>query len=252
MDAFERFWEIDALRGIAIIAMVVSNFITDVGYFKIYPVDINSGFWWYFARIVAGTFIFLAGISLTLSYARAKEKMGERQIFLKYLKRGLGIFAWGLAITFATLVFIPKDFIIFGILHFIGLSIIIAYPFLNKRAPNFIYGIFFIIFGIFLSSFAFNFDFLLWLGFMPAGFHTVDYFPLFPWFGVFLLGIFAGNTLYANYKRKFSIPGISNLFFTKIFCLLGRNSLLIYLAHQPIILFFLYMLGPLPLSNFFI
>ena len=67
-----RFWEVDSLRGLAIIMMVTYHFIFDLTFFGVFPFDIYSGFWWFFARITALTFIFLMGVSLTLSSTRAQ------------------------------------------------------------------------------------------------------------------------------------------------------------------------------------
>jgi len=238
----ERFWEIDSLRGIALLGMLLSNLITDLTYFQFLEVDIASGFWWWFARIVAGTFIFLVGVSLTLSHARAKQNITEKQLLLKYVKRGFKIFSWGLAITLVTWIFIPQDFVIFGVLHLIGVAIIISFPFINKKLPNLIYGVFILLFGLWLATFTFDFNFLLWLGFIPANFHTVDYFPLLPWFGVILLGIYSGNRFYENHKRTFSVPSWENTLPVKCLSFLGKNSLKIYLIHQPIILIILFFL----------
>ena len=187
----ERFWEIDSLRGIAIILMIISNLMTDLIYFNIYGGGI---FWKYFAYSVASVFILLAGISLTLSYSRASEKS-----FKKYLKRGLKIFSWGLLITVFTWFFI-KDFVIFGILHFIGISIILVYPLIKYKLANLAVGIGIILIGIYTIGLRFTFPYLLWLGFVPSWFYSVDYFPLLPWFGVFLIGIFIGNWAYPNYN----------------------------------------------------
>lgn len=238
----ERFWEIDSLRGVALLGMLLSNLITDLNYFQFLEIDMSSGFWWWFARIVAGTFIFLVGVSLTLSYSRAKEKISEKEIFLKYVKRGLKIFSWGLAITLVTWIFIPQDFVVFGVLHLIGAAIIISYPFLNKRIYSLIYGIFIMLFGFWLATFTFDFNFLSWLGFIPENFHTVDYFPLFPWFGVVLIGIYFGNRFYENHKRKFAVPKWEKSIPVKGLSFLGKHSLKIYLIHQPVILTILFFL----------
>ncbi|MFQ5974769.1 MAG: heparan-alpha-glucosaminide N-acetyltransferase [Candidatus Hydrothermarchaeales archaeon] len=232
----KRFWEIDFFRGTAIIMMILFHFLFDITYFGEYNFNVYSGFWLYFARATATIFILLVGISLTLSFSRAKitQKAGKK-LFIKYLKRGFRIFSWGLLITLITWIFLRNDLIIFGILHLIGISIILAYPFLELRFWNLIIGIFFISFGMYLKKFTFSSPWLLWLGLRSENFYPLDYFPIFPWFGVILIGLFFGNLLYPNHKRNFSLPDISNPF-TNLFCFLGRHSLLIYLIHQPLLL----------------
>ncbi|WP_321423067.1 heparan-alpha-glucosaminide N-acetyltransferase [uncultured Methanobacterium sp.] len=253
-DLNKRFWEIDVLRGLAILMMITYHLVFDLTYFGIFPFNVSSGIWWWFARTTAFIFLFLVGISLTLSYTRA-ERIGSQKekkiLFPKYLKRGVKIFSLGLLITLVTWIFIPEDFIVFGVLHFIGIAIILEYPFLKKKYTNLILGIIFIFSGFFLAQFTVSYPWLLWLGLKPAEFVTVDYFPLLPWLGVVSLGIFAGKTLYPNYERRFHLPELSKNLFTGIFSFLGRHSLLIYLIHQPILILILYLMGVLDLGNLF-
>lgn len=250
----KRFWEVDSLRGLAIVMMVTFHFIFDLNYFGICSFNISSGFLWWFARITAFMFIFLVGVSLSLSYSRTTildNHITQKKLFLKYLKRGLKIFSYGLLITAATWIFIGNGFIIFGILHLIGIAIILEYIFLKGKYINLIFGLVFITAGIYLMGFTFDFYGLLWLGFTPNNFYTVDYFPLLPWLGVVSLGIFLGNTLYENYIRRFKLPDLSNSLIIKISDFLGRHSLFIYLIHQPIIIILLYLLGFINLNYFF-
>jgi uncharacterized membrane protein len=99
------------------------------------------------------------------------------------------------------------------------------------------------ILGAYLKGFAFNFFWLSWLGFRPAQFYSVDYFPLLPWFGVVLMVIFFGNLLYSDYSRRFQLVDLSFFSGIKVLCFLGKHSLLIYLLHQPLIIAVLYLLG---------
>ena len=240
----KRFWEIDFLRGLAIIMMIVFHLLYDLTYFGGCDLNLHYGFWLYFAYATATIFIFLVGVSLTLSFTRANKIQNSGQkLYLKYLKRGLRIFSWGLIITLMTWIFLRDGFVLFGILHLIGISIILAYPFLKLRYWNLLLGIAFISLGIYLKNFTFGFLWLVWLGFMPDHFYTVDYFPIFPWFGVVLIGVFFGNLLYPDYTRKFNLCDLSNFNFIGLFCLLGRHSLIIYLIHQPILLILLYLRG---------
>lgn len=218
MDEEKRFWEIDLLRGIAVIMMVAYHLFYDLNYFRIYPINIDSGFWWFFARSIAITFILLAGVSLNL-YSRA-EIQGSAS-FPRYLKRGLGIFSWGIGITVITWIFLKDAFIRFGVLHLIGGACICL--------------------GFHLKNITFNSEWLVWLG-LRGSFCTVDYFPLFPWFGVILIGISLGNIFYPECSRRFKLPDL-DIFPVRFFSFLGRRSLLIYLIHQPILILLLYLLG---------
>jgi uncharacterized membrane protein len=239
----KRFWEIDFLRGIAIIMMVAFHIAFDLNFFGVYDVSIGSFYWKVIARTSAILFLLLVGVSLTLSYSRAKKSSAVKPKFKKYLKRGLTVFAYGMLITLSTYIFIQSAYVKFGILHLIGLSIIMAFPLLKFKWLNLVLGVLIIAAGIFLNDIMFNFNWLMWLGFVPDTLYTVDYFPLLPWFGIVLIGVFIGNFLYPGYESKISVPDWSENTFFKSFSFLGRNSLLIYLVHHPVILLTIFILG---------
>lgn len=236
----ERLWEIDALRGVAVVAMVLYHFSYDLAYFGLFDVGFfRSGAGLQAARLIGGSFIFLAGISLTLSYRRALAAAPGRKLSPKYLLRGGRILAYGLAITLLTWIFLPNDMIIFGILHLIGASIILAYPLLNLKLPNVVLGLVCIAAGLLLRSFDVSNPWLVWIGTDPT-FFMLDYWPIFPWFGVMLLGVAAGNALYGNRTKRATgtRPPVS-----RPLTFLGRNSLTVYLVHQPVLLAALVLLG---------
>ena len=231
----ERYWEIDLLRGIAIVAMIAYHIFYDLNFFGVYRFYLNSTIFKIFLYPIGTTFLLLVGISLTLSYNRVKKSLSKKQLIKKFVFRGFKIFSLGLIITLVTFLFLDEGFIIFGILHCIGISIILSMFFIRYQLLNLFLGFSFLFIGLFLQTMSFNFSWLLWLGFIPSNFYTVDYFPLLPWFGVILIGIFFGNLLYPNYKRKFKIKDFSYSKPVKMLCFLGKNSLIIYFLHQPII-----------------
>ncbi|MDI6806880.1 MAG: heparan-alpha-glucosaminide N-acetyltransferase [Candidatus Aenigmarchaeota archaeon] len=237
-----RLWEIDTIRGVAIVLMVISNFVYDLYNFGSWQIDIFNGFWWVFPRVIVATFVLLVGLSLNLSYVRVRHK-NESLLFKKYLMRGIKIFLWGVAITAVTWMFLPQGVILFGVLHFIGVGIILAYPFLRYPHARWLpwLAILLIIFGIWLHSKVYDWPWLFWLGLIPKGFSTFDYIPILPWFGVLLLGLWVGGRFYPEGKRTFALADFSNLPSVKFLCLLGRNSLLIYLIHQPILVGSIYL-----------
>jgi uncharacterized membrane protein len=81
----------------------------------------------------------------------------------------------------------------------------------------------------------------VWLGIDPT-FFMLDYWPIFPWFGVVLFGVTAGNALYGDRSKRAasSIPRPSAV---RPLAFLGRHSLVVYLVHQPVLLAALILLG---------
>lgn len=239
-----RFIEIDLMRGIAVIMMVTYHVLFDISFFAIYPVDVTTGFWKFFAMITASIFLLLVGISLTISAAKAEVTMDRRNFFMKFLKRGITILFIAALITIVTWWYLGEGYIIFGILHLIGVSIIIAPFFFHHKKMQLYGGILFIVIGIALQAVRGPFI-LLPLGIYPESFFSVDYTPIFPWFGLVLIGIYLGELLYPSGKRGYSLPGFIHYleqmeFPGKAFAFLGRHSLAIYILHQPIIILVLH------------
>ncbi len=237
-----RYWEIDGVRGFAVILMVIFNWAFALQYFLIYSVG-GWLFWWLFPRAIATMFIVIAGISFAISYSKMKTEKEKTKtaVYKKYIFRGGKIFLLGMLATLATWLFSPQGTILFGILHLLGVAIMLAPIFRNLGRWNLVFGIIFIVIGVALQTFIVSYPWLLWAGIRPENFYTFDYFPLFPWLGVFLIGMFAGNELYKNGKRRFNIfhePAT-----TKPLSYLGRHSLLIYVLHQPVLIAVLYILG---------
>lgn len=239
-----RLWEIDALRGVAIILVVFYHFVWDLSYFRLYPVNVLSPSWQIFARSIGSSFIFLLGVSLTLSHLRVSHRTGRTAPFVKYLRRGSQLFGLGLVISIVTYVVIGQGFVVFGILHLLGLGVILAYPFLRiNQWVSLVAGLFLIGLGAYLNTVTVSSPWLIWLGIKQQGRAMVDYYPLLPWFGITLLGIFAGRSLYPNGAPQPALPDYSNLLPVRRLCRLGRHTLLIYLIHQPILLGLLFGFG---------
>jgi uncharacterized membrane protein len=222
--------------------MIFYHIFFDLNYFKLVLIDLKSIFMLVFLYTIGTTFLLLVGISLSINYSKMKQNYSEIDIRKKIILRGFKILMIGFLITIITWIY-PKDgFIIFGVLHCIGLSIIISTFFLKYNITNLVFGTFMILIGIFLDSYYFNFNYFLWLGLKPIHFYTLDYFPLFPWIGVILIGIFFGQNLYSGKTRNFVIKCLSNYSIIKFLTFLGRHSLILYLIHQPIIIGFILLL----------
>ena len=78
MSGAGRFWEVDGIRGIAILMMVVFHILFDLNFFSVYAVNVSTGFWRYFGYATASLFLFIVGVSLAISHARAARSPFRR------------------------------------------------------------------------------------------------------------------------------------------------------------------------------
>jgi uncharacterized membrane protein len=230
----QRIWEIDFLRGVAIVLMVVYHIVFDLNYFYGFKTLVyNTGFWYYLGRSSATLFIILSGMTSVILY----RKYGYIT-YQKNLRRGLEVLFFAMLITAGSYYFDPTQTIWFGILHLLGISIILSSFFLRYFWINIIIagGIIFIS-G--MDFFVAKSNWLLFLGFTQAEYNSFDYYPFLPWFAVMLLGIVIAQLFYPHYLSYISRQ--ENII-TKWVGGMGKYSLPIYLLHQPVILMMLYMI----------
>lgn len=233
-----RFQLLDTIRGIVLVSMIIYHASWNLVY--IYGVD-----WaWYksygaylWQQSICWTFILLSGFCFSLGK--------------KHWKNGLLVFGSGLLVTMVTLIAMPQNRVVFGVLTCIGSSILIVtlteklWKKLPAEAGS---AVMFLIFlftkninsgylglgnqrFIELPTELYSTYFTAFIGFPFDGFYSTDYFSLFPWFFLFLTGFYVYEIFikYGFLNRKFMGKGMG------IFEYLGRHSLLIYLLHQPVI-----------------
>ncbi len=244
--ASTRFWEIDALRGVSIIMMVIYHFMYDLYFFGYSRQVFDLPFWSGFQTATASLFILLAGVSTSLAArSRRLAKLSFARRWWTISRRGGVILGWGFVLSLITFFALgPKRFIQFGVLHLIGSSIIASYPLLGKRKTSLFLGLGLLAAGIVLGtrSYIGPITRWTWLGFAPAGYTAVDYFPFIRWFGLFLIGTFIGAV---SFGRRQGVPWHPDLATQAPFAwlrALGLRALPIYLLHQPV-LFALFFLG---------
>lgn len=178
-------------------------------------------------RVTGALFLLVAGISLTLSEARNREGCWH------HAKRALALAGVAALITLATWVYPHEGFIKFGIIHMLAVSTLIAPFFFGLGRLNVLLGIAIIATGIPLGHMQADTPWLFWLGITYPGYSALDHYAMLPWFGVILIGIYTGQTLFPGGWSPFRFARCAAL---DSLALMGRNSLLIYVAHQPLII----------------
>lgn len=217
---------LDALRGVAIVAMVVYHFCFDLRYFGVARWDFEHDIRWLAARtLILSSFLLIAGISAALARRDpAADARWPRHVAV--------IGGAALLVTAASAMMFPRSFIWFGVLHAIALSLLLARPLIDRPRAAVAAAVIVIAAGVMLSSQHFDNRMLGWLGFMTGKPMTEDYVPLFPWSGVLFLGIAAGHALVAsNFAMLAPLARMP-----RALRFLGRHSLAVYLVHQPLLL----------------
>lgn len=221
-----RYIELDLLRTLAIIMMIVYHLAYDLQEYYGWNIGVFENTGWYLLRLsTASLFLLLVGCSFAISWNKTPT-------YRKYFKRGLGVIACGMLVSAVTYVVDPETYVRFGILHMIGTSILLLPFFARLREWNAMIGLG-IGLGFGLGLGTANTSVFIPLGIPPPDFTSVDYFPLIPWFGVVLIGYAIGYHIYV--RKKPPLFSIINSQFS-IFVWPGRHALLIYLLHQPLIL----------------
>lgn len=219
-----RIWELDALRGLSILCVIVIHLLFDLSYFAGLP--IRAGAALLFVQQYGGVvFVVLSGLCATL---------GRRS-----LRRGALVFACGMAVTAVTLGMVRLGMagetviIRFGVLHLLGVCMML-WPLL-RRLPVWCMaalGTVLVILGYWLMGLYVSPGWLFPLGLKTAAFYSADYFPLLPHLGWFLLGAVLGCTAYRE-KRSLLPRFPSGAVPVRFLRWCGRQSLWIYLLHQP-------------------
>lgn len=224
-----RMVALDLARSAALLAMAVFHFAFDLEMFGwLAPGTTVTGGWRLLALCTAGSFLFLAGISLWLAH-------GGDARWPAFGRRFLRIAGAAALISAATYVAMPDVFIFFGILHATAAASLVGMACLCLPVP--------VLLGLAALAVSaphwaradmFNAWPLWWTGLHTGPLASVDYVPLAPWLGPFLLGLAAGKLgtragLWARLGH-WQAPALARRLAWP-----GRHSLLIYLAHQPVL-----------------
>ena len=217
----KRFDILDAWRTLAIVLMAVYHFLYDLYIFgiisasQLFSAPLNI-----LERFICCSFILLAGASARFSRNN--------------LRHGLIVLAAGIAVEIGAAA--GGQTIRWGVLMLLGSSMVL-WHFLGERLqklPPSVLG--WCSFVLFLATRAWtkaaqvSVGWLYPLGFTAPGFHSADYFPLLPWFFLFLVGTVIGGWCLEHRNNRLLTTSLPTALTWP-----GRHSLIIYVLHQPVL-----------------
>lgn len=222
----------DLIRAVALIGMAIFHLTYDLENFGFLPAGtVFHPAFLDFARTVASTFIFMAGLSLVLAH-RGGFRAGP---FWRRIGKLAGA---ATLVSAATYVMMPEYFIYYGILHSIAVSSLIgaallALPWLVLAAL----GVLAIWVNLYYAFPAFDHAWLWWIGLSTHWRPSMDFEPVFPWIGPFLIGMsvakLAERVGYWRRAARYQPTEVTGAL--KIALFAGRHTLPIYLIHQPVL-----------------
>lgn len=246
----ERIWELDALKTFAFLFMLLDHLMF-MAAFVFYGAWRNSGIEWLrqFATVArayrlsevvdvlrfvlcAGVFITVSGISSVLSRNN--------------LRRGTILLVLSLILTLATYlfsVFAGGDYTIkFGIIHLLACCMIAGHFCRNLPGQQILaIAVAAIILGIFFNQFTvYDEWFLPIFNFRSPVYSSADYYPIFPNFGFYMLGMAIGRVCYP--KKKSLLPCLDGRGWLP-FKWISSKLVILYFAHQPVIVAVLYIIS---------
>jgi uncharacterized membrane protein len=231
VQAQGRIAVLDLARGVALVAMASFHLTFDLEFFGFLPAGTTTtGFFWVYARAIAATFFFLAGVSLWLGHGGG--------IRWRAFGRRLAMILGGAAlVSAATYAADPSTFVFFGILHSIAAASVAGLLFLRlPAAVTLAAALAAYAAPQFLRTGAFDTPWLAWLGLTTYGIRSVDFEPFLPWVAPLLAGIAtakiaARSGLFAALRRHPPSGAIA-----RALGWAGRHSLAVYLVHQPVLM----------------
>ncbi len=254
----KRIWELDFLRGFAIIMMIFDHMMYDLMYMDVYFYnfsarnlatfnwlnDIATRYWASELRMFGHVFfisVFLLVSGISYTFSRNNLLRASRFVIVALL---ITLATYLIQITTG-----QRMLIIFGIIHMYAFSTLIT--FLFRRLWNddrfiFVVASIIIAIGIYnrfwiLPEFAdtFSLKILPQMLYGSKGFGA-DYFALIPYTGIIMLGTVIGNIYYKN--RTSLVPSVK-ISEKNIVMFAGRKSLIIFLTHQFVLFGLLYIIG---------
>jgi uncharacterized membrane protein len=231
----KRYDEIDILKGIAVICMVVFHFFYFPNQYGFKEIEYNTNLLKITAKIAQIIFITCVGVNLVF----AKNKNSDPDV---HVQRVMKIAFYALLMSLFTYHVFKEKYVKFGILHFVAFCSLVLFSFVdNVDSMRIITGLVVVIYMLnkfnpeLFRSIPQPFAFIG--GFYNDRYSAVDHFPIMPWILLICLGTFIGHNLLQNEYKSYDVFVKNPL--SDILKNIGKKSLEIYAVHW-IILYIVY------------
>jgi uncharacterized membrane protein len=225
--ASPRFDRVDALRGAAIVWMVLFHFAYDLNLFGILQPRQNffhDALWTRQRTCIVSLFLLCAGLGQALA-------LHAGQVWPRFWRRWWQVVLCAALVSVATAWMSPKGWISFGVLHGIAVMLIIT----RFAAPLglwlFPLGAMLLLLPMWVEHPFFDTRWTNWVGLTTRKPITDDWVPVLPWLGVMWWGLALGQWLMRRHYGWLSETLIRPL---QPLAILGRWPLTVYMLHQPI------------------
>ncbi|OGY85752.1 MAG: hypothetical protein A2233_02855 [Candidatus Kerfeldbacteria bacterium RIFOXYA2_FULL_38_24] len=217
----------DLWKGTAVIGMIIFHFFLILNLFAVIQINLYSGFWLILVRFVQLSFLLLTGVNLVLVFQNYPDKKIRHQ---HQKHRYKILFCCCGLISLISFILVPSAFIFFGILHLILVSSILITPLVSNKKTLWLGLVFSLLITIFLKV----------LGWQPTIMpSSIDFFPLFPWINAVFFGALLGVYQKKIIPKKLMAINLDHNKKRQFLAWCGRNSLLIYLIHVPVLIILL-------------
>ena len=225
----DRFDPLDALRGLAMLWMLVFHFCFDLnlyGYIEPRQAFTRDPFWTLQRTCIVSLFLFCAGFSQALA-------LQAGQSWPRFWRRWAQVAVCALLVSLGSALMFPRSWIWFGVLHGIAVMLIVCRLASPLRGWLWPLGAVALVLPWVLRLPVFDAPALQWLGLVSRKPVTEDWVPVLPWLGVMLWGLAAGQGLLQRRSRVLlgRLPCA-----LQPLARLGRWPLTFYMVHQPVLI----------------
>jgi uncharacterized membrane protein len=224
-----RAGRLDALRGLAIVWMVLFHFCFDLNFFGYFrpAFSFNHDALWTVQRsCIVSLFLLCAGLGQAMA-------LQSGQGWPRFWRRWAQVAGCAVLVSAGSATMFPNSWISFGVLHGMAVMLVIArlvWPLGTRMLP--LAALALVAPQVWASPW-FDSRWGNWLGLVTHKPFTEDYVPVLPWLGVMLCGLFVGQW-FLRHRPAVLCGDLPSACRPLVW--LGRHPLTIYMVHQPLLI----------------